>query len=159
MRGRGRAKVKKLCAEPSLLLLAACLQQGSHKEKEEEQPREAQETVSEAPRGDARMSIVAASTASPAKRQISLKSMFGWGSGGGQAAVASGEANESSRGGQAAVALIETTQSMNAQLGEVSGRRRSHRAQKPWGSANDRKKKPQRFVFVFLGLDLSGVAH
>ena len=74
LRGRGRAKLKKLCIEPGVLLLAACLQQGSDKEKEEEKPREQEETVSETPRGEAEMSMVAANTASPAKGQLSLKS-------------------------------------------------------------------------------------
>ena len=34
---------KKLCIEPGVLLLAACLQQGCDKESEEEKPREADE--------------------------------------------------------------------------------------------------------------------
>ena len=34
---------KKICIEPGVLLLAACLHQGSHKDKEEEKPREADE--------------------------------------------------------------------------------------------------------------------
>ena len=70
-----------------MLLVAACLQQGSDKEKETEKPVEQEEKVSETPRGEAEMSMVAAETASPAKRQLSLKSMFGWGSGASQTAV------------------------------------------------------------------------
>ena len=43
LRGRGRAKLKKLCIESGVFLVAACLQQGSDKEQEEEKPREADE--------------------------------------------------------------------------------------------------------------------
>ena len=43
LRGRGRAKLKKLCIESGVLLVAACLQQGSDKEQEEEKRKEADE--------------------------------------------------------------------------------------------------------------------
>ena len=58
--------VKKFCTQPGLLFLAACLQQGSDKEKETEKPVEQEEKVSETPRGEVEMSMVAAETASPA---------------------------------------------------------------------------------------------
>ena len=77
--------------------MAACLQQGSDEEKEEEKPREAEEMVSETPRGEAEMSMVAANTASPARGQLSLTSMFGWGSGASQTAVASVEKPRSTK--------------------------------------------------------------
>ena len=48
---------------------------------------EQEEKVSETPREEAVMSMVAAKTASPAKQQLSLKAMFGWGSGASQTAV------------------------------------------------------------------------
>ena len=85
-----------------MLFLTACHQQGSDKEKETDKPEEQEDketekqveqeakeperpvepeaTVSE-------MSIVAAKTASPAKQQLSLVRMFGWGSGASQTAV------------------------------------------------------------------------
>ena len=43
LRGRDRAKLKKLSIEPGVLLLATCLHQGSDKDKEEEKPRDADE--------------------------------------------------------------------------------------------------------------------
>ena len=70
-----------------MLFLAACRQQGSEKEKETEKPVEQEEKVSETPREEAEMSMVTAKTASPAKGQLSLKAMFGWGSGASQTAV------------------------------------------------------------------------
>jgi hypothetical protein len=86
-----------------LLFLTACLQQGSDKEKETEKPVEQEDKETEKPVEQeaketekpveqeakvSEMSIVAAKTASPAKQQLSLIRMFGWGSGASQTAVA-----------------------------------------------------------------------
>ena len=102
LRGKGRANLTELCTQPGLLFLTACFQQGSDKEKETDKPEEQEDKETEKqveqeaketerpvePEAKvSEMSIVAAKTASPAKIQLSLKSMFGWGSGASQTAV------------------------------------------------------------------------
>ena len=105
---------KKCFIERGVLLLAACLHQGSDKDKEEEKPREQEETVSETPRGEAEMSMVAANTASPAK------------------AVALVEKPRST--------MLDVKRESQYVSGIVSSRRRHYRQQRPFGTAVQKLK-------------------
>ena len=138
-----------------MLFLAACRQQGSEKEKEPEEPVEQEEKVSETPREEAEMSMVAAKTASPAKEQLSLKAMFGWGSGASQTAVVLVEKpmNREPKVQQEVQDMV----SRNTQLGTESSRRRHWRQQRPHGAAPPKMKNltGQQKVFAIQMADAS----
>ena len=101
---------------------------------------EQEEKVSETPREEAEMSMVAAKTASPAKGQLSLKAMFGWGSGASQTAVVLVEKPMKTETKPEVKQEVRDMVAQNTQLGTVSGRRRHYRQQKPHGAAPQKLK-------------------
>ena len=96
LRGKGRAKLTMFCTQPGMLFLTACFQQGSDKEKETDKPEEqedketekqVEQEAKETERPVEQEALVLRASASPAKQQLSLVRMFGWGSGASQTAV------------------------------------------------------------------------
>ena len=114
---------------------------------------EQEEKVSETPRGEAEMSMVAAKTASPAKGQLSLESMFGWGSGASQTAEALVEKPMNTQ-----LEVKQEVQAQNMQLGgQVSGRLRHWKQMRPYGAAPGKIKNltGQQKVYAIEMVDAS----
>ena len=168
LRGRGRAKLKELCTQPGLLFLTACFQQGSDKEKETDKPEEqedketekqVEQEAKETERPVEQEALVLRASASPAKQQLSLVRMFGWGSGASQTAVVPVE-----KPMKTAVVPVEkpsynVVAAQNGQKGGlVSGRRRRNWLQmRPYGAAAVKLKNltGQQKVFAIEMVDAS----
>ena len=116
---------------------------------------EQEEKASETPREEAVMSMVAAKTASSAKQQLSLKAMFGWGSGASQTAVVPVEKPMKTE--PKVKQEVQDMVAQNSQFGQRSARRRHYRQQKVYGAAPQKLKSltGQQKVFAIEMVDAS----
>ena len=165
LRGKGRANLTELCTQPGLLFLTACFQQGSDKEKETDKPEEqedketekqVEQEAKETERPVEQEALVLRASASPAKQQLSLVRMFGWGSGASQTAVVPVVPVEKPMKTEPRVK--QDVQEMLAQktlCGIVSGRRRHWRQMRPYGAAPVKMKNltGQQKVFAIEMVD------
>ena len=142
LRGKGRANLTELCTQPGLLFLIACFQQGSDKEKETDKPEEqedketekqVEQEAKETERPVEQEALVLRASASPAKQQLSLVRMFGWGSGASQTAVVPVVPVEKPMKTEPRVKQdVQEMLAQKTQCGIVSGRRRHWKQTRPF---------------------------
>ena len=160
-------KLFELCTQPGLLFLTACFQQGSDKEKETDKPEEqedketekqVEQEAKETERPVDQEALVLRASASPAKQQLSLVRMFGWGSGASQTVVVPVVPVDKPMKTEPRVKQdVQEMLAQKSQCGILSGRRRHWRQMRPYGAAPVKMKNltGQQKVYAIEMVDAS----